>query len=81
MAMLNSGFESADVLITSGGVSMGEKVDHCAWMHAGVQVILDCVKQYFSLLGSAQTGTGRGFWSYDPFWQSVYETRVNVISA
>ena len=64
--------DGADVVITTGGVSMGEKVvNNFAKASNNVQV---CV-----YTGLIETCFGNRLWCCDSFWACVYETRVCAV--
>ena len=69
---LTKAFDKVDILITSGGVSMGEKV--CV---ARVDMI---TLMYYteSPLGSTETSARKSFQCYHTFWKSANEARVHL---
>ena len=70
MSCIGKGLDEADILITSGGVSMGEKVHDVSNVH-----ILHGLS---TLVGSTEARVGKGLQCHHSFWKSAHETWVHM---
>ena len=71
---LESALNEVDVLVTSGGVSMGEKVCNCECVHS-----LTVHSVLWARKGPAETSAGGTLQCHHPFWEGPHETRVRTL--
>ena len=69
---LGKGLEEADVLVTSGGVSMGEKV----WLYTRLD---RCPNIHSYCVGSFEASSGDRLWCYNSLWKGPDETGVRSL--
>ena len=79
MSCLEKALDEVDVLITSGGVSMGEKVRLSTALCSS-----DCLNNYnycddVCTTGPAEASVGGTFQCHHSFWKSPHEARVYYI--